>query len=94
MVSHIVIATVCLENVYAARRPLRQSSSKLSDIWMYVAKQLMRAWDPVMELVTTTCDISRRCPAQGPHTYLYDAASNSQRCVLDEIYWFFKRPGP
>jgi hypothetical protein len=49
MVLDIVIATVCLENVYAARRPLRQSSSVFSDTWMYVAKQLMRAWDPVMK---------------------------------------------
>lgn len=94
MVLDIVIATVCLENVYAARRPLRQSSSMFSDTWMYVAKHLMRAWDPVMKLVTTIRDVPRRCPTQGPHTYLYDAASISQRCVLYEIHWFFKRPGP
>lgn len=64
MVLDIVIATVCLENVYAARRPLRQSSSMFSDTWMYVAKQLMRAWDPVMKLVTTIRDVPRRCPTQ------------------------------
>ena len=75
MVLHIVIMTVCLENVNAARRPLRQSSSMLSDTWMYVAKQLMRAWDPVMKLVTTIRDVPRRCPAQGPHTFLYDGRS-------------------
>jgi hypothetical protein len=66
----------------------------LSDTWMYVAKQLMRAWDPVMKLEITIRDVPRRCPAQGPHTFLYDAASIIQRCVLYQTHWFFKRPGP